>query len=78
MASIRENTVNGLKYRNQLEVVLSDYGEEINDYRLSTQLQILKTKFVNSSEKSRLCSNKLYAKTTLVYKLISSQIQLFR
>ena len=74
MASIRENTVNGLKYRNQLEVVLSDYGEEINDSRLSTQLQILKTKFVNSNEKSRLCSNKLYAKTTLVYKLISFQI----
>ena len=74
MASIRENTVNGLKYRNQLEVVLSDYGEEINDSRLSTQLQILKTKFVNSNEKSRLCSNKLYAKTTLVCKLISFQI----
>ena len=31
--------------------VISDYGGEINHYRLSTQLQILKTKFVDSNEK---------------------------
>ena len=28
------------------------YSEEINQYRLSTQLQILKTKFVDSNEKT--------------------------
>ena len=45
------NVIYGLEYQNQLEDVLSDYGEEINHYRLSTQLQILKTKFVDSNEK---------------------------
>ena len=39
------NAINGLEYQNKLEDVLSDYGEEINHYRLSTQLLILKTKF---------------------------------
>ena len=43
--------INGLEYQNQLEVVLSDYSEEINQYRFSTQLQILKSKFVDSNEK---------------------------
>ena len=37
------NVMNGLEYQNQIEDVLSDYGEEINHYRLSAQLQILKT-----------------------------------
>ena len=46
------NATNGLEYQNQLEDVLSDYNEEINQYRLSTQLQILKTKFVDKNEKS--------------------------
>ena len=45
------NVINGLEYQNQLENVLSDYGEEINDYSLSVQIQILKTKFVDSNEK---------------------------
>ena len=40
------NAINGLKYQNQIEDVLSDYGEETNHYRLSTKLQILKTTFV--------------------------------
>ena len=30
------NAINGLKYQNQLEDVLSDYGEEINHCRWST------------------------------------------
>ena len=46
------NVINGLEYQNQLENVLSDYGEEINDYSLSVQIQILKTKFVDSNEKT--------------------------
>ena len=46
------NVINGLKYQNQLEDVLSRYSKEINQYRLSTQLQILKTKFVDSNEKT--------------------------
>ena len=46
------NVINGLEYQNQLEDVCSDYGEEVNHYRLSTQLQILKTKFVDSNEKN--------------------------
>ena len=46
------NMVNGLEYQNQLEYVLSHYSEEINQYRLSTQPQILKTKFVDSNEKT--------------------------
>ena len=29
------NVINGLEYQNQLENVLSDYGEEINHYTLS-------------------------------------------
>ena len=41
------NVINGFEDQNQLEHVLSDYSEEINQYRLSTQLQILKTKFVD-------------------------------
>ena len=41
-----------MEYQNQLEDVLSDYSEEINQYRLSTQLQILKTKFVDKNEKT--------------------------
>ena len=40
------NAINGLKYQNQIEDVLSDYGEETNHSRLSTKLQILKTTFV--------------------------------
>ena len=44
--------INGLEYQNQLEGVLSRYSKEINQYRLSTQLQILKTKFVDSNEKT--------------------------
>ena len=43
------NVINGLEYQNQLEDVLSDYGQDINHYRLSTQLQIFKTKFVDSN-----------------------------
>ena len=46
------NVINGLEYLNQLEDVLSDYGEEINHYRLSTQHQVLKTKFADSNEKT--------------------------
>ena len=46
------NETNVLEYQNQLEDVLSDYSEEINQYRLSTQLQILKTKFVDKNEKT--------------------------
>ena len=42
------NVINGLEYRNQIEDVLS----EINQYRLSTQLQLLKTKFQDSNEKT--------------------------
>ena len=45
------NVINGLEYQNQLEDVLSDYGKEKYHYRLSTQLQILKTKFVDGNEK---------------------------
>ena len=45
------NVINGLEYQNQLEYVLSHYSKEINQYRLSTQLQILKTKFADSNEK---------------------------
>ena len=67
------NATNGLEYQNQLEDVLSDYNEEINQYRLSTQLQILKTKFVDKYEKKRFCSNELLRKTTLAYKQISTQ-----
>ena len=54
--------INGLKFQSQLENFLFDYSEEINQYRLSTQLQILKTKFVDFNEKNRFCSNKLYEK----------------
>ena len=46
------NVINGLEYENQLENGPSDYGEEVNHYRLSTQLQILKPKFVDSNEKT--------------------------
>ena len=46
------NVINGLEYQNQLEYVLSHYSKEINQYRLSTQLQILKTKFEDSNEKT--------------------------
>ena len=46
------NVINGLEYQNQPEDVLSHYSEETNQYRLSTQLQILKTKFLDSNEKS--------------------------
>ena len=46
------NVINGLEYQNQLENVLSDYVEEINHYSLSVQIQILKTKFVDSNEKT--------------------------
>ena len=45
------NVINGLEYQNQLENVLSDYGEEINYYSLSVQIQILKTKFVDVMKK---------------------------
>ena len=45
------NAINGLEYQNQLEDALSDYGEEINHYRFSTQLQILKIKMMDSDEK---------------------------
>ena len=45
------NEINGLEYQNQLEYVLSHYSKEINQYRLSTQLQTLKTKFADSNEK---------------------------
>ena len=44
--------INGLEYQNQPEDVLSHYSEETNQYRLSTQLQILKTKFLDSNEKT--------------------------
>ena len=56
------NAINGLEFQNKLEDVLSDYGEEINHYRLSTQLLILKTKFADSNEKNHISSNKLYEK----------------
>ena len=46
------NVINGLEYQNQVKDVLSDCGEEVNHYRLSTQLQILKTKFVESNKKT--------------------------
>ena len=46
------NAINGLEYQNQLEDVLSDYGEQINHYRFSTQLQILETKVMDSDEKT--------------------------
>ena len=46
------NLTNGLEYQNQLEDVFFDYCEEINHYRLSTQPQNLKTKFVGSNEKT--------------------------
>ena len=59
------HVINGLEYQNQLENVLSDYGEDINHYTLSKQLQILKTKFVDSNKKNRFCSNKLYEKQYL-------------
>ena len=51
------NAINGLEYQNKLEDVLSDYGEEINHYKLATQLLILKT--------NHICSNKLYEKQYL-------------
>ena len=38
--------------KNQLEDALSRYSKEINQYKLATQLQILKTKFVDSNEKT--------------------------
>ena len=44
--------INGSEYQNQPDDVLSHYSEETNQYRLSTQLQILKTKFVDSNEKT--------------------------
>ena len=44
------NVIGWSEYQNQLEDVLSDYGEEINYYRLSTQPQILKATFVDSNE----------------------------
>ena len=47
-------------------------SEEINQYRVSTQLQILKTKFVDSNEKTVFAVIS-YWKTTLVYKQISTQ-----
>ena len=46
------NVINESEYQTQLEDVLSDYGDEINHCRLSAQLQILKTKFVESNEKT--------------------------
>ena len=46
------NVINGLEYQNQPEDVLSRYSEETNQYRLSTQLKILKTKFLDSNEKT--------------------------
>ena len=46
------NVINGLEYQNQLEDDLSNYSEEINQYRLPTQLQILKTESVDSNEKT--------------------------
>ena len=46
------NVINGSEYQNQPDDVLSHYSEETNQYRLSTQLQILKTKFVDSNEKT--------------------------
>ena len=44
--------INGLEYQNQLENVLSDQSEEIQQYRLPAHLWILKTKFVDSNEKT--------------------------
>ena len=38
--------------KNQLEDVLSRYSKKVNQYKLATQLQILKTKFVDSNEKT--------------------------
>ena len=46
------NVINRLEYQNQPDDVLSHYSEETNQYRLSTELQILKTKFVDSNEKT--------------------------
>ena len=46
------NVINGSEYQNKLEDVLSDYNEEINKNRFSTELQILKTKYVDSNEKT--------------------------
>ena len=46
------NVINGLEYQNQLRDVFSDFGEEINHYRLSAQLHILKNKFIDSNEKT--------------------------
>ena len=66
------NVINGLEYENQLENGPSDYGEEVNHYRLSTQLQILKPKFVDSNEKT-ISAVINYMKTTLVYNQISTQ-----
>ena len=59
------HVINGLEYQSPIENVLSDYGEEINHYTLSKQLQILKTKFVDSNKKTRFCSKKLYEKQCL-------------
>ena len=44
--------INRLEYQNQLEDVLFDHGKEVNHYRLSTQLQTLKIKFIDSNEKT--------------------------
>ena len=63
--------INGLEYQNQVEDVLSDCIEEINQYRLSTQLQILKPKFVDSNEKT--VSAVIIWNTTLVYKQIATE-----
>ena len=55
------NVINGLEYQNQLEYVLSHYSKEINQYRLSTQLQILKLS-LQRVMKNCFCRNKLYEK----------------
>ena len=51
IAQLILNAIIGLHYQNQLEDVLSDDSEKINHYKFSTQLQILKTIFVDSNEK---------------------------
>ena len=67
------NVINGLEYQNQLEDVLCDYGKEKYHYRLSTQLQILKTKFVDGNEKIVSVIINYMKNITLTYKQISTQ-----
>ena len=61
--------------------VIFDYSEDINHYRFSTQLQIFKTKFVDSNEKTvsavinyvkkYLCANILLLRNNCSVNIIS-------